>query len=167
MNFFHGFTSVNEIKKEWRRLCFLHHPDVGGDTATMQQVNRQYHEALSRANGQTAAGGDGKDHTYYYNQEREQAVMDKVDELLQKKLAGIEILLVGTWVWVTGDTRPVKDSLKEAGLSWHSKRGMWYWHTPQYKWTYNAKATFSDICETYGVERMQGSRQAQGVPQLV
>ena len=37
--FFDQLSTVAQIKTEYRRLCFLHHPDIGGDTATMQQVN--------------------------------------------------------------------------------------------------------------------------------
>jgi DnaJ-domain-containing protein 1 len=35
-------ASGAEIKSAWRRLCRKHHPDVGGDVAEMQRVNRAY-----------------------------------------------------------------------------------------------------------------------------
>ena len=160
MNYFRGFTTVETIKLEWRRLCFLHHPDVGGDTATMQQVNIQYHEALAQGHGQTAKGSDGQEHTYYYSQDIEQAVMDKIEELLALRLPGVEILLVGTWIWVDGDTRPVKEQLKEVKLKWHSKRKKWFWHTPSYRRSYNSSGSFDDICQAYGVKGFKSSPQS-------
>jgi DnaJ-domain-containing protein 1 len=38
----HPGASGAEIKSAWRRLCRKHHPDVGGDVAEMQRVNRAY-----------------------------------------------------------------------------------------------------------------------------
>ena len=37
--FFTNYKTVNEIKAEYRRLCFIHHPDIGGNGRTMQEVN--------------------------------------------------------------------------------------------------------------------------------
>ena len=156
--FFSQCNTVNEIKATYRKLCFIHHPDVGGETATMQRLNDEYHEALRQVNGETVTGSDNKPHTYYYSQDKEQAVMDKIAELLALNLTGVEILLVGTWLWVTGDTKPVKTALKSVKMRWHSKRKMWYWHTPQYKRRYNSKATFGDICDTYGVEKQEQTK---------
>lgn len=45
MKFFTNCTTLDELKKEFRRLCMIHHPDRGGDTATMAAINAEY-EAL-------------------------------------------------------------------------------------------------------------------------
>ena len=41
-NFFENVTTLEELKREYRRLAFAYHPDCGGDTATMQQINNEY-----------------------------------------------------------------------------------------------------------------------------
>jgi len=38
--------TVAEIKKAYRKLCSLHHPDKGGRVETMQDINAQYHAKL-------------------------------------------------------------------------------------------------------------------------
>lgn len=159
--YFSDCRDVNSVKQEYRRLAFIHHPDVGGDTATMQEINAAYHEALNRCDGQSNIGSDGKEHTYFYNEATEQAVMDKISGLLALRLPNIEILLVGTWVWVRGDTRPVKEQLKSVKMGWHSKRKMWFWHTPSYKRRYSGQS-FSSICNHYGVASFQ-SEEAQAI----
>ena len=45
MKYFTNCTTLDELKKEFRRLCMKHHPDRGGDTATMAAINAEY-EAL-------------------------------------------------------------------------------------------------------------------------
>nr|DAG39638.1 MAG TPA: Large polyvalent protein associated domain 29 [Bacteriophage sp.] len=41
-NFFAACQTLDELKAEFRRLAMLHHPDRGGDTATMQAVNAEF-----------------------------------------------------------------------------------------------------------------------------
>lgn len=39
-------SNIPEIKKRFRKLAFLNHPDRGGSSAAMQEILRQYEEAL-------------------------------------------------------------------------------------------------------------------------
>lgn len=38
MKCFANITTLDELKREFRRLAMLHHPDRGGDTRTMQII---------------------------------------------------------------------------------------------------------------------------------
>ena len=40
--YFVSCKTLDELKKEFRRLAMKHHPDVGGDTATMQAINAEF-----------------------------------------------------------------------------------------------------------------------------
>lgn len=40
--YFESCKTLDALKKEFRRLALLHHPDVGGDTATMQTINAEF-----------------------------------------------------------------------------------------------------------------------------
>lgn len=42
MKYFTNCATLEALKKEYRRLCMLHHPDRGGDTATMAAINDEY-----------------------------------------------------------------------------------------------------------------------------
>lgn len=42
MKYFTNCTTLEDLKKEYRRLTMLHHPDRGGDTATMQAINAEH-----------------------------------------------------------------------------------------------------------------------------
>ena len=39
---FVNVKSYEDLKEQYRKLALLHHPDVGGDTETMQEINRAY-----------------------------------------------------------------------------------------------------------------------------
>lgn len=42
MKYFTNCRTLDELKKEYRRLAMLHHPDRGGDTETMKAINNEY-----------------------------------------------------------------------------------------------------------------------------
>lgn len=49
-------STLDEARAEYRRLCFLHHPDHGGDTLVMQAINLAYNQFQRRLAGPRAAG---------------------------------------------------------------------------------------------------------------
>jgi curved DNA-binding protein CbpA len=149
--YFNSVHTVGEAKSLYRQLAKQYHPDLHGHetTTTMQAINAEYHNLLSRLDGSTSIGSDGKEHTYRYNETVEQDLMDKIVELLKLRMADVEIELIGTWIWVSGDTRPVKEQLKAAGCSWHSKRSRWYWHGKTYRRKYSG-VDFNTLRYMYG-----------------
>ena len=46
--YFKQCTTLEELKAEYKKLVMKHHPDRGGDTATMQEINAEYDEAFPR-----------------------------------------------------------------------------------------------------------------------
>lgn len=44
INFFSGCQTEEQARSRYRDLAKQHHPDKGGDTSTMQEINRQYKE---------------------------------------------------------------------------------------------------------------------------
>ena len=148
--YFYQCKSVNDIKSLYRELAMANHPDRGGDTATMQDINREYHEALKSQHGIKFAGFDkGKDYTYWYKQDVEQDLIDKIDELLRFKMEGVSIELIGTWIWIHGNTKSYKTEMKEAKCIWHSKRLMWYFRKFQHKTRYS-DASMDALRMVYG-----------------
>ncbi|WP_017299775.1 J domain-containing protein [Nodosilinea nodulosa] len=159
--YFFGATTVEEIKARYRRLAMDLHPDRGGDAEAMKVLNREYHEALRRCHGTTAqktAGGGEEEHTYYYNEAVEQAVIDKLAELLGLSLPNIRVMLVGTWIWIDGETKPVRDSLKSHGLRWHNKRGKWYWHAGSHRYR-QSLGDFNELAAKYGYREFESNKR--------
>lgn len=165
--FFSGVTTLEELKKEYRQLCMLHHPDLGGNTETMQQINREYEHVfnlLKDQHNQAAAEeaerepNPAKRHTRPINETPEE-----YQEIILKllKIGGIEIELCGSWLWIFGDTYAHKAELKAAGCKWASKKYMWYWRPESEACTGNRKSrTMKYIRQRYGSEKIQNGRKA-------
>lgn len=66
MAYFQNIHSLADLKKEYRRLAMLHHPDKGGDTAIMQQVNTEFEGLYDMWKDSTAvsASSTGYEHDY-------------------------------------------------------------------------------------------------------
>ena len=39
----------------------------------------------------------------------------------------IVIELIGSWIWISGNTKEIKGKLKELHFKWASKKKMWYY----------------------------------------
>lgn len=161
---FSTLANVGQMKRAYQKLAMRLHPDRGGDTEAFKALQSAYHEALQGQHQRTETDSRGEEHTYYYNRDREQSVMDKISAILALNLDGIEINLIGTWVWVTGDTRPnARKFRQQLKLSWHSRREAWYWHPPQRRRTrYNANASLSDLAASYGSRSFRSGRNDNG-----
>ena len=119
---FHGLETPDEIKKHYRKLAFEFHPDRGGDTETMQEINSAYHETLQMLDKQVF-----NERTYKYDFTREDAIVQKIK--LVVNLDGVTVEICGVWLWVTGDTYSHREYLKESGFKFAGKKKAWYFHT--------------------------------------
>ena len=152
--FFNYCTTPQEIKNEYRKLAKANHPDLGGDTATMQKINAEYLKALENLNGYNYTGSDNEPHTYKYNAQHEQSIMDKVQEILKVAKSEWIIEIIGLWVWVSNTERADKDLLNKngCGLKWHSKRLCWYWKPYASKTHYSDK-DMDELRDFYGSQK--------------
>ena len=78
-------------------------------------------------------------------------------EVLQKiiNFDGIEIEIVGAWLWVSGNTYSYKKELKEIGFKWASQKKQWYFHTDQYRKKSHKSLSMDDIRNYYGSTKVQ------------
>ena len=132
-NFFSNCINADEARKRYFQLSKIYHSDVdGGDKETMQAINDQYAAFIgkSRAAADVPQGlPEGILCLPAKLPERPACSEEEFIKLIGVlvKLPGIDVELCGCWVWVGGNTREVKDQLKEAGCKFAAKKAMWYW----------------------------------------
>lgn len=158
MTYFANCKTLDELKKEYRRLAAIHHPDHGGDTATMQAINGEYSEAFARLKNQHNAAADEAHQTT----ETPEEFITIISQLL--RFPGLIVELCGSWLWITGETYGIKDQLKAAGCRWSSSKKAWYWHHPEegHRW-HKGTATMSDIRTKYGSQTYKGRNAAEAI----
>lgn len=166
MQYFKNVQTVEELKRQYRKLVLQYHPDRGGSEEDMKRINLEYDILLRRVgniheskegNGETWEDTTGPKDRYSCNIEDLDDGFRKVLDILLT-LDGLEILLVGEWLWISGDTKRYKETLKTIGCKWSGKRQKWYWHKPdQKRHRHASKESFADICRRYGAASVTGS----------
>lgn len=141
-------NTVEQVKTLFKTLARKYHPDLGGDTALMQEVNNCYHQALQRVQYNNV----GDNNHYRYDDVTEHNVADKLYDILSVVTEEVIVELVGNWIWISGDTKPIKDNLKEVGCRWSNKRKMWYWTATAGKGRWASKLSYGEIKQKYGSE---------------
>lgn len=148
--YFVNCKNLDELKKAYKAAAMKNHPDMGGDTATMQAINAEYEarfEVLKRSqNEQAAADTTGRTHA---TTESAGDFIAIISALL--KLDGITVELCGRWLWIGGETMKNKEALKAAGCRWSSTKKLWSWHFAEdgSRWHKGTK-TMSQIRSKYG-----------------
>lgn len=145
MKYFKGVKSIEELKKEYRKLCFKNHPDKGGTTEIMQLINNEYDDLFEQLK-------NGYNNNLKEGQRPFTEMANEYREILIKiiYLEGVEIELCGTWLWLSGETRRYKDEIKAAGFKWAKRKSMWYWHSGDYTPRSRGKWSIDEIRATHG-----------------
>lgn len=150
MKYFAACTTLEALKHEYRRLCMIHHPDRGGDTATMAAINQEYDEAFRRIqSGRTTQQTTDTQEA----EEAPEAFRAVISRLVI--LAGINIEICGSWVWVTGNTYPNRDALKAAGLRYSKGKSAWYWKPEGSRSKARRNYSMDEIRQLHGSERIK------------
>lgn len=146
MIYFNNCNTLEEVKGLYRKLAKENHPDAGGSTETMQAINKEYAFACASILSGSNLSAEEVDKKMRFSEEYRQ-VIEKIIHL-----PNIIIELVGLWIWVTGDTRPVKTDLQKAGLYFAPKKAAWYYRSEQFKVLRGGNKSLAEIRRKYGAE---------------
>ena len=166
MKYFMNCKTLDELKREYRRLSKIHHPDCGGDEETMKAINNEHDEVFEILKSQqnTRAKADPTGKTKYTTETPEE--FRRVVETLLKLDLTVE--LCGSWLWISGDTKPQKEKLKAVGCRWSSSKKMWYWRHQEdgCSWS-KGKKTMGEIRTKYGSQTFKANRESYAAPATV
>lgn len=114
MKFFNNIQTLEALKKEYRKLSKQYHPDLNpAGLEAMKQINNEYELLFEQL----------KKHG---TQEEQQEDVSIFKDIISKIIhLDIEIEIVGTWIWVDGNTYSCKETLKELGFQWRPRRKKW------------------------------------------
>ena len=141
IKYFYNCHSLEEVKRKYKELAMLHHPDRGGNTATMQEINLEYEEI------QKNPLFDFANET-----EEDQEEFIRYPEIINQiiGLDGLIIELIGNWIWISGNTYPHRGRLKQIGFFFAPKKVMWYYRPSDYKSSNRSPKTIESIRLKYG-----------------
>lgn len=140
---FKGIEGVNELKRIYKKLSKKLHPDVGGTNELFKMLNEIYNNFL--------------EHKIYFSNESKFDL--ELEKIISKILhfENIVIEVIGSWCWVSGETKPIKETLKSLNFKYGIKKKMWYYgemkgRNPQQK-------SIEEIKNKYGCKTVKSKQK--------
>ena len=146
LKYFKNCESKEECKKMYKKLAFKHHPDRGGDTDTMKEINNEFDWIMKNGIFKSAKKDAKKDYDFSTSQFK-----DIIEQLI--KFDNIVIDIVGCFIWVSGNTYPVKEELKALGFRYSKNKKSWYIAPAEYmqnRKSYKRQYSMEEIKNKYG-----------------
>lgn len=140
---FQDIEGINEAKKIYKTLAKKLHPDIGESEEEFKLLNEIYNHLIEHK-------------IYFSNSSKIDIELEKIISLILH-FENINIELIGSWVWVSGDTKEIKEKLKEIGFKWASKKKMWYYGEMKAK-NPNPKS-MEEIKAKYGSETLKSDEK--------
>lgn len=151
--YFATCETLEELKKEYHRLARLYHSDNGGNDEIMKAINAEHDKRFNelknthrKKDGTTWTAEEGSAAATTETPEQFRAM---VEELLKYD---VYIEFIGCYVWVSGDTKPVKEQLKALGFRWAKEKQCWYLKPENYKPHNHKPWTMDEIRAHHGVQ---------------
>ncbi len=132
-------TGINEAKIIFKKLAKILHPDVGGTNEEFKLLNKIYTDLIENK-------------IYFSTDAKFDIELEKIiSQILHYENIIIEV--VGSWIWLSGDTKIIKDKLKDLNFKWASKKKMWYYG--EMKGRNPKQKSMSEIKSKYGCETLR------------
>ncbi|MCI8436079.1 MAG: molecular chaperone DnaJ [Clostridia bacterium] len=122
MKYFQNVQTVEELKRQYKKLAFEHHPDRGGRVEDIQAINAEY-DILFATVKNVHETADGKT----YTKEQAADVPDNFRAIIDAIISfDCTIELCGSWLWVF-NAYAYRQELKALGFFWCSSKKAWAW----------------------------------------
>lgn len=123
-------ATAQNIKSLYRDLIKKHHPDVGGSDDDMKQINAEFSFLMQKGLNSFNAKNNNPESAEETKNRRQWQDFKEFSEILQKiiMLNGIIIEIIGSWVWISGQSYLHIEELKKAGFKYSGQKKAWYWY---------------------------------------
>ena len=146
MKWFKNIKTIEELRKEYKKLLKQYHPDnANGSIEITQQINLEYELVFDRLSKDNNADNNS------YSQEEDEEFRAVLNAIIN---FNITIEVIGCWIW-TFNCYPYKDQLKALGFKWASKKKAWVWHADEFTRRYKKDISLDDIRAKYGSQTVK------------
>ena len=137
--YFNKINTLEELRKQYKELLKIHHPDNGGNVADMQEINAAYDQLFK--------GLKDKHDSKTESSTKESSLREMLNKIIG--FTGVTIEVCGSWIWVFNSYNYHKE-LKEMGFRFASKKKAWYWHSESFRKRSHNTLSMEDIRSYYG-----------------
>lgn len=160
MTYFKNCKNIEDVKETYRKLAKKLHPDCGGDAEEFKKMMNEYKTAFNLyKNIHRNQKADQTEQKTEYREQTAEEFADIINKVIH--LDGVEIEIVGSWVWLSGNTYPHRETIKAAGFFFSSKHKKWYFNGSTKKSRKHTKLTFEQVKDIHGSKKVKTATQAR------
>lgn len=156
MKWFKGITNMEQLRKRYKELLKLHHPDNGGNVSDMQEINAEFDELSKVLSKEEQAEEQSSTYDKTAENEAFKEVLNKIIHI------NADIEIIGSWVWIQGGYA-YRELLKSIGFKYAPKKKAWCWHYGEYRRHYKKEVSLDDIRVKYGSQKVKNKSRQQYV----
>jgi hypothetical protein len=151
MHYFENIHTLDDLKRRYHALCKTLHPDCGGNEDDMKVLNAEYAALLKEVmQGDCSSEAEASELLY----------RDKIAAIAH--LDGLELEIIGKWLWVSGNTYAHRETLKREGFCFAPVKKLWFFRALEYATRTRGEAQdINDIRTKYGSEKVPPSHAAR------
>ena len=155
MKYFANCKTLEELRKEYKRLLKQYHPDnAGGSEEATKEINNEYEKLFDILKNQSSSQKEKEQ----FNRKMDEAFRDILNQIID---LDVDVEIIGSWIWVGGNTYAIKETLKRLGFNWIGKRKMWAWHEEEYIKRRNSNKTLDELRSYYGSEVVKSTKNVK------
>jgi hypothetical protein len=141
-------NTLDDLKRSYWEAAKKYHPDINPDGLELMKVVNAAYDHLKKHLDQWS---------FQDRDLNKQGIDEIFSEILDKirHIPNINIEVCGVWLWITGDTKPYKETFKELGLRFAPKKEAWYWRPEKYRSRNKGRYSLQQIRNLYGSQDIQ------------
>jgi len=163
-----SYKEVGELKKAFRDLLMVLHPDKGGSDEECAILISEYESLITKIPKKVAVEreqhkpeGQRVYHPFDF-MKYDKDFVDAMMGVLGLKMKDITIEVCGWFIYVNGVKKEEKDSIKNLGYKWNSTKLLWYFAPSWWSAGKNHKPwDMNNIRQAYGSKIVNNEGQAQ------
>ncbi|CAK0748125.1 DnaJ domain protein [Gammaproteobacteria bacterium] len=146
--------TLKQCKNAYRSMMMKYHPDRNPAGLEIAKALNAAWDYIQKLDWTRPVSNKYSDDIHYV-----EALSAFINAMLI--LDGILIEVCGSWVWLSGDTKPHKDTIKAAGGKWAPKKQQWYFRPKEWKSSNHQEWDMDRIRDSFGSQGVARNRRRE------
>lgn len=157
--YFNNCFTAEDVKTTFKDLAKKLHPDNGGNAEDFKNMMAEYTEAwrIYKNIHKTAEGETYEKDTA--TDEEGKVYSDLVMACMTFEEVTIEI--IGSWIWLSGNTMFYKEQIKELGFFWSKSKKAWYYNGSEKKSRRRGRYNMEQLRNMWETEEVKSAGRAK------
>lgn len=127
--YFKDVKNLEELRKQYKTLLKKYHPDCGGDAEICKEIISEYERLFKELEASDKYDRHDAEQTKAHNTKYSATVDAELRAAVERiiRFEGLKIEIIGYWIYVTGNTYPYKEEIKNAHYWYSPSKKCWFW----------------------------------------